>query len=241
MNSKGDLVNAAYSRGRISGLTSQPTPDDLALALRRLENMAAEFEGRNIFVGYLFEDDPDANTPHNIPRKYWDAFETNLAVRLLGDFGKDPVPALIAFHNSGFSFLTSDTAPRRQAQYPSRMPRGSGSSLRYNRWQRYYRPQAEAPLSADTIQMFIGDINDFTEHFDAYLRDSETVSSHTITADDGLVVTADTLTSPDIDYTIRADGTSANTSNAFLQVTIVATTSDGRIETRLINFELTER
>jgi hypothetical protein len=240
MNTKGDLVNAAYSRGRISGLTKQPTAEDNELGLRRLETMAQEFFGRNIDVGYFFEDAPDSNTLHNIPEKYWDAFETNLAVRLLGDFGKIPIQSLLDFQRSGYSFLSASTAPQKQTQYPNRQPRGSGN-YRTNRWQRYYRSIAEAPLSAETNAMLIDDIDDFVEHFDAYLREGESISSFTIEADTGLTIVSSSLSSPDISYQIQADGGSSDTENrAFYQVKIVATTSDSRQETRLINFELTD-
>ena len=55
----------------------------------------AEFEERDICVNYAFEDTPDTGTPHNMERKHWFGFETNLALRLLMDFGK-PVPPTLA-------------------------------------------------------------------------------------------------------------------------------------------------
>ena len=238
MKTKGDIVNAAYSRGRISGLTKQPTPEDLELALRRLENMAQEFFGRNIDVGYFFEDAPDAGTPHNIEEKYWDAFETNLAVRILGDFGKDPIASLVAFQRSGFSFLSASTALQRITPYSNRQPTGSGNR-RLNRYRKFYRKPVEAPLSAETNHMLVDDIDDFIEHFDAYLRQDETVSSYTIEADTGLTILSDSLTSPDISYQIQAVGANEQTQTDVSKVTIVIITSLGRQETRIINFEVT--
>lgn len=240
MTTKADLINGAYSQLRISGITVQPTPEDNTLALNRLENMMAEFSdpGRNICVGYAFEDDPDLNTLHNVERQYWYALECNLAMRLVPDFGKTPSQALIAFQQSGYSFLSASTAPRRQTQYPSRMPRGSGNTLRYDRYRRYNTPQAEIPLTCASITMAVDDVDDFVEHFDSYLKDAETVSSHTIEADTGLTVVSESLTSPDVDYRIKAVGNSGERSDSLLQVRIVATTSLGRIETRLINFQV---
>jgi hypothetical protein len=237
MTTKVDLINGAYSKARISGLTKSPTPDDLDLALVVLEDMMEEYFGRNIDVDYFFEDSPDSNTPHNVERKYWNAIKALLAGRLLADFGKDPNDSLARQINSGFSFLSSSTAPVKQTSYPSRQPTGAGNG-RWNRYQRFYRTAAEAPLSATTNHMLIDDIDDFVEHFDAYLRDGETVSSYTIEADTGLTIVSSSLTSPDIDYQIQADGTSSETSSEFLQVKIVATTSLGRQETRIINFDL---
>jgi hypothetical protein len=86
--------------------------------------------------------------------------------------------------------------------------------------------------------MLIDDIDDFVEHFDAYLREGETVSSYTIEADSGLTIVSSSLTSPDVDYQIKAVGVNDTTQSQFNQVKIVATTSLGRQETRIINFEI---
>ena len=240
MTTKVDIINGAYSQLRISGITKLPGKEELELALDRLESMAAEFRGRNICTGYNFEDAPDPNSVHNIERKHWYAYETNLAARLLADFGKEPTAALIAAQQSSFSFLSSDTALLRQTQYPARQARGSGNSLRYNRWQRFFRPQAEAPLSCATNKMVIDNIDNFVEHFDAYLDDGETISSYTIESDAGLTIVSDSNTNEDVNYQIQAVGTSGEEFDSLYQVKIVVTTSDSRVETRLINFELTE-
>ena len=89
-----EIINGAYSRMRISGLTAQPTPEDIVKALNRLEDMAEEFDGRNICTGYNFEDDPDVNSLHNMERKFWGPYKAILATRLLADFGKAASPEL---------------------------------------------------------------------------------------------------------------------------------------------------
>ncbi len=240
MLTKGDLINMAYSKGRISGLTAQPTPEDITLGLEVLENMAALFEGYNICTGYNFEDDPDVNSITNLERKFQGPYISNLAFWILTNFGKTPMPALEREQQRDYSFLSANTAKVDQVPYPRRMARGSGNTLRYNRYQRFYRQQPEAPNECATHTMFIGDIDDFTEHFDAYLKDGETISSHTITSDNGLTILSDTLTSPDVDYQIKAVGNNNNQSNSLLQVVIKATTSLGRQETRVVNFTLNE-
>ena len=148
---KGDLVNGAYSQMRISGLTVNPSPEDNVLALRRLENMASEFYGRNICTGYNFEDSPDADSSSGLDKKFWYSFECLLAVRLLSDFGKGTQqkvdPMLLKSASGGLSFLYSATASPREVQYPSRQAIGAGNSLRYHRYRRFYTPTVEAPTS----------------------------------------------------------------------------------------------
>jgi hypothetical protein len=238
-NTKGDILNRAFSALRISGITVDPSPSELVLAINKLESMAAELIGRNICTNYYFEDEPDPNTPHNMERKFWHSFDVMLAVRLMPDFGKGMKPdvSLIRQGSAGFSFLSSATAKVLPVQYPSRMPRGSGIT-RYRRWRRFHTPIVEAPNTCKTNRMTIGDIDDFIEHFDSYLIDTEEIDSYTIEADTGLTIVSDSDINPDIFYQIKADGGTSN--DGLLRVKIVMTTNDGRITTRVINFELTE-
>ena len=242
-NLKGDLINGAYSQMRISGLTVNPSSEDIAVALRRLENMVSEFHERNICTGYNFEDDPNINTPSGIDRKFWYSFECLLAVRLLPDFGRGAQdkldPMLLKSASAGLSFLYASTASPRETQYPSRQAIGAGNSLRYHRYRRFYTPVEEAPNTCETNKMVVGDIDDFIEHFDSYLIDPEMISSYTIEADTGLTIVSDSNEDPDINYQIQAVGNDGISSDAFLQVKIIVTTDTGRVTTRVINFSLT--
>ena len=239
MTSKGDLINGAYSRMRVSGLTSQPTPEDITIALRRLESQAARWEGKTICADYNFEDVPDVNSPSGLKLKYVDAFESNLAMRLLTDFGKQATQELTIEARTTYSDLQTATLVVNSVQYPDRMPLGGGNQ----RWQGYRRnffpPTVPAPNSCSTIRMDIGDIRDLIEHFDAYLELSETVASYTLEATTGLTIVTQSLATPDVLYRVKAVGGSDGRSSLD-QVKIVATTSTGRIETRLIDFELTK-
>lgn len=231
---KGDLINGAYSLMRISGITVNPSPEDISLALHRLENMANELAARNICAGYYFEDDPDVNSPSGLDKKFWYSFECVLAGRLLSDFGKGQTPDPILLKNASaqLSFLYAATANPQETQYPSRQAIGAGNSLRHHR--RYYTPTEEAPNVCATNRMVVGEIDDFIEHFDSYLIDPELISSYTIEADTGLTIVSDSNEDPDINYQISAVG-----NDGIFQVKIIVTTDTGRITTRVINFELT--
>lgn len=240
MTTKAHLINGAYSMMRISGLTVNPSAADLTLALTRLEDMAEEFAGRNIITNYNFEQTPTTGSLHNLERKYWYPYKVCLAVRLLPDFGKQATPVLASQQQAAFSFLSSNTAPFRVTSYPTRMPRGEANTRRSLPWSRFNVPDSKAPLEEATKTMFIDDINSFSESFVAYLATGETITSYAITADDGLTITTSANATPLITYTIQADGLSSGGSLGLLEVKIVATTSAGRIETRIINFQLVE-
>jgi len=232
-----DIINRAYSKLRISGITKIPSPEDISLALNTLENMMHEYFAREVCLDYNFEDNPDVNSLHNMPQKYWDAVSSVLAVRLIPDFGKgfNVDQALIRQSGSASSFLFSQTANVNRVQYPNRMPIGSGNRYKRYDYQQFYTDPEEAPNSCATNKMIIGDINDYVESFEQYLNDGEDVASYTLTADGGLTVVSQSLSTPNVNYRIKAETVQVNQ-----KVVIVATTSDSRVETRIIYFELTD-
>jgi len=233
MRTKLDLINKAYSRARISGLTVAATPEDNLLALHRLENMAAQWEGQNICTGYNFEDSPTLTAVHNVPRKWWSAYESNLAGLLLTDFGKQPDPSLMMEMRGTFSLLNSQTANPQEVIPPFRQPIGSGN--RWSRHQKYYETITTKTKACNLNTLYVGEVENYVEHYDSFVAFGESIASFTIEADTGLTIVSSSLSSPDISYQIKAVGT---TGDSYLRVKIVATMSTGRIETRFIQFEV---
>lgn len=238
---KVDIILGAYSQLRISGITRDPSPEDLETALCRLENMAAEWDSRTISVGYNFEDEPDPNSNAGIIRGFRHAFETNLAARLIPDFNKQVPGYLLGQANQSLSNLSSRAAADRLrgVQYPSRQPTGSGNESAW-RWSRFFHKHEQAPQSSSTLSLYIGDVMDLREHFGSLLRDTEDLSSYTVTAESGVRVVSDSLSSPDVVYRVEAEGSSGSTS-AVSEVTVVATTDTGRVFTKKRYFEVIPR
>lgn len=237
---KGDIVNDGFSQLRISGITVSPGKEDLALSIDRLENLMAEMNDRDICLDWNTEDSPDLNTPSGIKRSQRFAIACILATRLVPDFGKGKEPDPILFKNASAqsSFLYSSTANPQQTQYPNRQAVGSGN--RRSRYRRFYNEPTRVPNTCESIRMVIGNIDNFVEHFDAWLIDPEDLTSFTIESDTGLTIVSSAISTSnkDVNYQISAVGANAIKSDEFLQVKIVATSTTGRIETRLINFEL---
>ena len=165
-------------------------------------------------------------------------FATNLALRLIPDFNKEVPATLMMQASQSLSNASGRSAKARlqETRYPERMAIGSGNTLRYRPFNRFYRDNANPPNDCTTNVIYINDINDFQESFDSYLRDGETVSSFTIEADPALNIVSSSLTTPVVDYRIEALNT--ETQGNWQQVKIVSTTSLGRIQTRIINFDV---
>jgi hypothetical protein len=82
--------------------------------------------------------------------------------------------------------------------------------------------------------MRVDDINDFTASWDEYLNDGETLDSYTVDVTTGLTMQTQSLATPVISYRIKAD------SEGFQAVEFTVLTSDGRVDVRTINFEISK-
>ena len=239
---KADIIADAYSQLRISGLTVDPAPQDLELALMRMENMFAEFSALNVCASYNFEDEPDPNSVTNLPNYAKGMAALNLAVRLIPDFNKVVPPELKAFANGSYSTASAKAMKDilNQVPYPRRQPRGSGDNLRYNRWQRFYRNAPRAPADCATNHIRGGDIDDYIEHFDSYLNKDEFIASFTIESTEDITIVSSSNDNQDVLYRVEAADQSTSSSTGFQVVGIVITTTAGRVEKRSVNFQLTD-
>lgn len=230
---KVDLLNDAYSKIRISGLTVTPNPSDLELSLNRLESIMHEIDARGISLGYNFEDDPDPNSNTNIPRFSSDGISSLLATRLIPDFNKVVPPQLMAMTNASLSTISGKVARDRlnQINYPSRMPIGSGNRF-WPRWSRFYYPTPIPPL--DSIQMTVGDVNSYIYSFEQYLNSGETIDSFTADPSAGITLNSSSIVGNTINYSITANTALWQT------LTLTITTSDGRVNVKVINIEVND-
>ena len=235
---KVEVINDAYSQMRISGLTVDPRPEDLEVALDRLEVMMAEWDVRNICCNYNFEDEPDPNSDTNVNIAFKQALATNLAIRLIPDFNKQVPPTLFAQATQSLSTLSGHSARQiiQGVPYPQRQAVGSGNSLRYNRWQRFYR-MSTPYVGCDVTELYLGDVTDVTERYSAYLNtdDNEIISAVEYVADSGIVLSNQSNTDNDVSYRVTAQSGNGG------QVTVIVTTSTGRIETRVKLFKFMQR
>ncbi len=233
-----DFINGAYSQMRISGLTVNPNSFDLQTGLSRLENMMSLFCSRNLCTGYNFTETPNLNDYSNVSPAYNLMIESNLALKLCPDFGKEIPISLKMLADSTLSAGSGVSALEilQPVPYPQRMARGSGNTQRYTTWANYYKTPAAPPEACSTHDLYINDINDYSENWTEFLNDGESIASYTITADQGLFLVSDSLASPYVSF--RVQGMSQQTSGPWQQVKIVIITSAGRVNTRLVNFNV---
>jgi len=235
VDTKVDIIQGAYSQMRISGLTVQPTPGDVTLAIIRLEDMMEEFFGRGMCIGFNFEDVPTTTTPHGLARKYRHMAQTNLAIRMIPDFNKAVPQELSAQAKQSYSYAIGASLLEniRPVQAPRRMPRGSGNTLRYNRWQRFNRPADLPDNNCKTNNIIQGEINDYVETFAPYLE-GETIQAFEVQTTAALDLISATKTDTVINYRIKA--LSPSTSGTGQNAVIKVITSTGRVHVHTVGF-----
>ncbi len=232
-----DIVNSTLSKMAISGITAPAMGEDYRRVLERLEGMMHEFsESLNICTNYNFTADPDGSDAHGMRFGLIEPISNILAIRVLQDYGLEPGNALLASANAGVSALSAETAVVRETQYPRRQPRGEGNTLRYNRWQRFYRKPDRVPLICSSFALTTNEINDFTESFIDYLRTGEDIESYRLTLTHGIERPSDSETDGVISYRLRGLNPSIDSGVEQIQIRII--TTNGRREERLINAEV---
>jgi len=243
MKTKIELINSHYSLLRISGLTVQPTPQDIEVALWRMEDMMHEFAGRTLDLNYTFEEAPDPNTPSGVDRMHHHMIASNLAMRTAIDYGKDVPPSLSAQASQSYTATSAVIARERtrRVNHPNRMPRGAGNRS-YATFSRFFHQDNPPVASADNEIMFDGDIEDYSEDFVTYLSTTGgEISSFDISVTNGLNVVSSSINSASNGIDYRLEATSSSSGGSSSDVTLVITTSTGRVKTTQRHFDIKQR
>lgn len=229
-----EQVLRAYSSLRISGLTSNPNPEEMELGFNELIDMMAEFNSRNICTEYIFQDEPDINAESGIATAFNNALQKCLAVRLAPFFGKEASPLLLRQASQGASNWAARTAKVNQISPPRRQARGSGNTFRFSNWTRFYRAGNPAPISCSTFDLKVDAIDFFAVDFSRYLLEGATIDSYTVESTSGIEIIEHVQDGDLINLEVK--GVQAGYQTA----TITVTTSTGRVNPELINFNITE-
>lgn len=231
-----DVIKDAYAKIRISGLTLDPTPEATTVALEQLEGMMAELEATSMNINYQFEEEPDPNTDTGVRLEHKQMMSSNVAMRVVSNFGKEIPLSLEKQANQSLSNSNSIVAAAQitQVQYPDRMARGSGNTVKWNRWFRYFNSEITPPTDSNIIVR--GDTRDYQEFYTAFLINSDFIASFTIQADTGLTLISSSNSDTTVSYRLNADIDKDTMS--FRQVKIIITTDQGKVLTRLIDFNI---
>ncbi len=232
MKTKLQLVNRAYQAIRISGLTVNAVPEEITVALDMLQDMMHEFESRNICTGYFFEDEQDSNAKSGIDDAFNNAASMALAERLINFFGREVPIGISSQSRGGVDNWSSRTAQVRQINPAARQPRGSGSTLRFSNWRRFYGVILDAPIDCETFNLKLREVNFFTHNFTKYLHPDETIESYRVAVSRGIEL-LDIKQDGNL-FTMQCRGLYVG----YSVIEIEITTSEGRVNPEAINFNI---
>ncbi|HEX7891469.1 MAG TPA: packaged DNA stabilization gp4 family protein [Ramlibacter sp.] len=126
MTTKQELIEQALAE---FGITSafDVSPEELQEGLKRLNRIAAQWDGIGIRVGFNLGGGLEDSV--GIPDTAEDAFATNLALRWASSFGKTVGADTRKAAAQGFNALYTARAPRPEVPQSSRLPLGAGNRM----------------------------------------------------------------------------------------------------------------
>lgn len=121
---KGEYIQAAYQQIQVSGITSNPTPQEDQTALIRLNSMLLDWEGKGVKLGWnIGSDDPSSES--GLPDWAFEAVITNLALKLLPIYGK--MASKEQREDASDSYQSITLSCIENVEYPDTMPVGAGN------------------------------------------------------------------------------------------------------------------
>ncbi len=232
---KGDLLNRAFGKLRISGKTKIVQGDEMDDALADLESYCAELDGTGYTTGYNYEEYPDPGTETGLDRSLHKSFIKVMAVELMPDYGKGekPDPLLLKQASGALSAIHRITKQRRVSHLPSTMPIGKSIRTRWSNVSRQFQPPRESPPFVPAPYLiYAGDISaTLIEDAGQWLQSSDEVASYTIKATTGLQINSDSLNGNAVEYVVEATGETNGVDDQAMRVDIVFTTVLGEVRT----------
>lgn len=144
---KRQFVVAAFEEIGLASYVFDLEPHSLQSALRRLDAMVAEWNGKGIRIGYPLPSSPeqsDLDEKTFVPDSANEAIITNLGIRIAPSFGKTISPDTRSTAKQGYNTLLSRAAAPVELQLPGTMPSGAGTKS----WRRYNGPFIRKPIES---------------------------------------------------------------------------------------------
>jgi hypothetical protein len=132
---KRQFISEAFAELGLADYVFDLNPEDLQRALRRLDSMLAEWNGKGIRLGYPIPsnpDDSDLDEATGVPDSANEAIIVNLALKLAPGYGKTPAQDSRVAAYKAYNVLLSRAAIPPQMQYSIGLPSGAGHKPTYD-------------------------------------------------------------------------------------------------------------
>jgi len=127
---KRQLIQQAFAKIGLAAHAFDVQPDQLSLAKRSLDMMAASWEDSGIFIRWPIPAHPDSedlDTAVDAPERAIEAIVLNLAISIAPEYGKAVSPDTKQRAYQTYQQLLNKAARPSEQQLPSTLPRGAGN------------------------------------------------------------------------------------------------------------------
>jgi len=125
MATKRDLIDEAYELMGLGSYEFDLSPEQINLALRRLNQLCGEWDSIGVRIAFNSSGDLNDDSGISIESQY--AVTSELSIRLMPTFGKMPSPALSISAKRAYLALLNASSQIDEYTYPSTMPFGRGN------------------------------------------------------------------------------------------------------------------
>lgn len=236
MITKNELVLESYDQLRISGLTSNPTPSEITIAIRRMDSMISGWQNKGLCLGYNKTEnysniDPNQNS--GLLDSDILAVVLNLAKTLAAIFGKQLTIIALSEAKAAYDGLFSAELITREADTFQPVGAGNkiyGTSVEFD----YQSPEENAPINCAVNDMVAGETGPVTTDFERYLLevDGDTIVSYTTEDGDLVKLLSDSILGSIVTLNVEAS------LSGYGQIIVTITTSSGRILPRAVEFNV---
>lgn len=147
---KRDYILAAFDEIGIASYVFDTQPEQLDAALRKLDAMMAEWNGRGIRIGYPLPSTPSESTLDEVctvPDWAMQAIVANLGIRLAPSYGKQVSGDTRNAARMALNTVQARTTQLLEMQFPNKTPAGAGRKF----WRTYNNPFLRPPQEQGVI------------------------------------------------------------------------------------------
>jgi hypothetical protein len=144
--SKRQFVSSAFEEIGLASYTFDLQPEQFESAMRRLDAMIADWNGKGIRLGYPLPGSPqdsDLDEQTNVPDSAFEAIICNLAIRIAPGFGRQVMIETKTTAKQAYDVLLQRATFPLEKQLPAQMPSGAGNKP----WRMYDNPFVRPPAS----------------------------------------------------------------------------------------------
>lgn len=127
---KRQFVTAALEELGLASYVYDLQPEQLESAMRRLDGMMAEWNGKGIRLGYPIPGSPEnsaLDSETDVPDSANEAVISNLAIRLAPSYGKQVMMQTMVTAKNALNVILSRATMPMEMQMPATMPSGAGN------------------------------------------------------------------------------------------------------------------